>query len=246
MAIPNQEIYMKKAEEVLKAAGVAAEIVNSVKIDYLGCVHSVKIGTDAHIETAKKFLNTSEQTGYVPLFIMNDSYGEFMDVLVDNHKGFQNCISLASKVIEDSEFLNMEEWLARKNRYKIGSFNKHPRASSEIPTSETLVLVPVKHSWQIPAVFRFGGWHSCPPPSVQVALHKRWNEKFGSEIIWIARDALTCLVNNPVDSQDQALCLAREQAAYCPDNILQGHGDGTISGLAIDLLNAKAWDFWWD
>jgi hypothetical protein len=53
-------------------------------------------------------------------------------------------------------------------------------------------------------------------------------------------------VEKPVKQKKQALQLAQQQYAFCPDKVLQGFGDGTISGLAIDLLESSDWTFWWD
>jgi len=138
--------------------------------------------------------------------------------------------------------------VAEQDEYEFedGDFSKERNIWSVIPTEDKLVLVPVKRSWQIPAVFCFGDWNACPPAEVHIALLKRWHEKYGAELISMGMDAVYCLVNKPVRTRDAALALAKEQAVYCHDNVDQGAGDGTLSGLAIDLMDAEAWQFWWD
>ena len=42
----------------------------------------------------------------------------------------------------------------------------------------------------------------------------------------------------------EALDLAREQYAYCPDLVDQG--TETLSALAASLLKDEWWHFWWD
>ena len=48
----------------------------------------------------------------------------------------------------------------------------------------------------------------------------------------------------PVGTQEQAIELALEQYAYCPDIVLQG--TETVERLAAEILVAQYWFFWWD
>jgi hypothetical protein len=246
---PIRSAPMGTVQEVLETAGVKAGVLESVRIDPERVVHIVSIGSADGMETAKKFLAVSENTGYVPLFIENEDYDDYMENLVDNHRRTSNDGStFAAKLIAAGESLDVDEWMAKHGNYKdeIGDFSKSKTTWSKIPTAEKLILVPVKNSWQIPAVIYFGGWNSCPRAEVHIAMHKRWHDKYRSELVALGKDAVYCFVNKPIRTRDDALLLAKEQAVYCHDNVDQGSGDGTISGLAVDLLDATAWSFWWD
>lgn len=65
---------------------------------------------------------------------------------------------------------------------------------------------------------------------------------------------LTLLVPHPPADEAEALPLAAELAAVCPDVLsydgpLDGFGyraGGTIGGLARLLVNRSVWTLWWD
>lgn len=105
-------------------------------------------------------------------------------------------------------------------------------------------LVPTSHSWEAPAYLRFGDWNDCPPPHVHAAMHKRWHERFGADIVSISGDVLECTVATPPRTRDEALVLAREQYAYCSDIVDQG--GLSIEALAATLMKSEVWSFWWD
>jgi hypothetical protein len=59
-----------------------------------------------------------------------------------------------------------------------------------------------------------------------------------------AGDVVEYRVARPVGAQEQAMELALEQFAYCPDIVLQG--TETLERLAAEILGARRWFFWWD
>jgi len=44
----------------------------------------------------------------------------------------------------------------------------------------------------------------------------------------------------------EALAVAAEHFAFCPDNVWQGVSPFTLAGYAERLIDAAMWTFWWD
>ena len=77
-----------------------------------------------------------------------------------------------------------------------------------------------------------------------MALHRRWHERWGSEIACMSDDVIECTVARPPTNEVEALQLAEEHMIYCPDIVHQG--TQTLEGLAAALLEGRTWYFWWE
>ncbi|MFN7956299.1 MAG: DUF4253 domain-containing protein [bacterium] len=108
----------------------------------------------------------------------------------------------------------------------------------------TLLWVETPHGWDVPAIVRFGGWNSCPPTHVHVAMLKRWHERFGACLVGLSRDRLEVEVARRPRGRGEALALAREQFLYCDELVLTEHG--SLPALAACLLASDVWSFRWD
>jgi hypothetical protein len=104
--------------------------------------------------------------------------------------------------------------------------------------------IPTVNTWEVPAYLRYGNWNSCPAPEAQVAVHRRWHERHGSELYAVAGDVVECLVARPPPDRAGAERLAQEQFLYCDDIVVQG--TETLARLAASLRAAPGWFFWWD
>ncbi|MFO0994166.1 MAG: DUF4253 domain-containing protein [Hyphomicrobiales bacterium] len=107
-----------------------------------------------------------------------------------------------------------------------------------------IALVPTKDWTEVPAYMRWGGWNECPQPEFHVAALRSWRDRYDVELVGMSHDLLNLLARRPPASREEALALAREQYAYCADNIDQGVE--TFSALAADLMANDWWYFWWD
>ena len=67
---------------------------------------------------------------------------------------------------------------------------------------------------------------------------------FGAVLLGLGRDTVTLLVARPPRTPEQALAVAVEHHALCPDTVMQG--THTLRALADDLLDQPLWVFWWD
>ena len=107
-----------------------------------------------------------------------------------------------------------------------------------------VLFIPTADSWEVPAFLRWGGWNACPPPEHHVAALRRWHEAYGAELVGISRDFMDVRVPRPPCSREEALAVAREIYAYCPDDVEQGLE--TLAALAAQMVMQPWWNFWWD
>jgi Domain of unknown function (DUF4253) len=79
------------------------------------------------------------------------------------------------------------------------------------------------------------------------AVLRDWETRYGTRVV--ALDGVSTLVLSvaapPVD-RDQALRVAAEHFAFCPDNIRQGPSGTTLATYAEKLVEDEFWIFWWD
>lgn len=107
-----------------------------------------------------------------------------------------------------------------------------------------ILMAPTAIPWEVAAYLNYGGWNECPPPEVQVALHKQWFDKWHAEPFAMTGDIIEMHVRKPVPAGDEAFAVAREQFVYCPDIVYQGVE--TVSRLAEEIAESDGWYFWWD
>lgn len=147
---------------------------------------------------------------------------------------------------EDDEWAMMaEEAGAKLPKTKPNTkFNCVFDVLSKKPKGVSVTLWPTTDGWAVPALMRYGGWNSCPRPHVQLALLRRWKDKYDAELVAVAGDVVELRVGKPPKTDAAALELAREQYSYCDDIVSQG--TMTLERLAEGLKNGTVWYFWWD
>lgn len=160
------------------------------------------------------------------------------------------------EIIREAEALDLPAWLQerapeKKARWpkkglpaQTGIMGVNDVLSGKLKPSIHIGLVDLPVVWHLFAKLGYGGWNDCPPPEVQVALHKYWLGKYKVSPVYVGPDTVEMLVTAPVDNQEDALALAAEQYAYCYDIVEQG--TETVGKLASSLLGSKYWYFWWD
>jgi hypothetical protein len=107
-----------------------------------------------------------------------------------------------------------------------------------------LLLIPTEDWTTVPAHLRWGGWNTCPPDQYHVAALRSWRDRFGAEMVAIGRDSIALRIARPPATGAEAIELAGELHAYCPDLVEQGAG--TVRRLATRLLGQPWWHLWWD
>lgn len=108
-----------------------------------------------------------------------------------------------------------------------------------------LAEIPVRHPWEIFAWLPFGNWNECPDTPELMAVAKHWFALHGAVPAVMTHDVLEFDLPAPVE-REQAMQLALEQYAWCPDAVEQGPEGCTVGMLADTLAQSKVWYFWWD
>lgn len=108
----------------------------------------------------------------------------------------------------------------------------------------SILTIPGSDDAEAFARLRWGDWNACPPPEMHMALLRSWRQRFGAELVGLSGDTLTLRVKHRPKTRSEALNLAREAYAYCPDSVDQGLGN--LSNLAAAMMADEWWGFWWD
>uniref|UniRef100_A0AAU2V519 DUF4253 domain-containing protein n=1 Tax=Streptomyces sp. NBC_00003 TaxID=2903608 RepID=A0AAU2V519_9ACTN len=125
------------------------------------------------------------------------------------------------------------------------------RRASEIAGKETgeghlkgarMALVPARRSADIPAAIGWSGPLNHEHDVARLcAVLRSWEDRFGIRVVGLTHDRLTVSVAAPPTLKDEALILAAEHFAFCPDAI-----ETDLDEYANSLLNNGSWTFWWD
>ncbi len=77
------------------------------------------------------------------------------------------------------------------------------------------------------------------------AVVRDWEERFGVRVVGIGFSTLHLSVAAPPTDIEDALAIAAEHFAFCPDNIWQGSRPD-LASYAEELVDVNCWEFWWD
>ncbi|MEU4806198.1 DUF4253 domain-containing protein [Actinosynnema sp. NPDC023587] len=78
------------------------------------------------------------------------------------------------------------------------------------------------------------------------AVLRSWEERFGARVVAVGFDTLVLGVAAPPATREEALVIAAEHFAFCPDNIWQDDGPQALQDYAGRLVGDNSWTFWWD
>ncbi|MEV8596174.1 DUF4253 domain-containing protein [Streptomyces sp. NPDC052012] len=77
------------------------------------------------------------------------------------------------------------------------------------------------------------------------AVVRDWEDRFGARLVGVGFDTLHLSIAAPPNRLEDALVIAAEHFACCPDNIWQGDHPH-LAAYAEHLIELNCWDFWWD
>jgi hypothetical protein len=109
-----------------------------------------------------------------------------------------------------------------------------------------LAILPVRFSWEVPALLRPGLslGPDFPSPELQVAFFRKWYDDFGAEIaVMDPPFTQEFLVAHPPKKLGDARALALEHQLYCTDCLVNARSHDE---MATELLYSSCWHFWWD
>ncbi|MFJ4843171.1 DUF4253 domain-containing protein [Streptomyces sp. NPDC088746] len=78
------------------------------------------------------------------------------------------------------------------------------------------------------------------------AVVRDWEHRFGARVVAVGLNTLHLSVAAPPVETEDALRLAAEHFAFCPDNVWQGFPPYTLTAYAERIVGMSSWDFWWD
>ncbi|GGT08444.1 hypothetical protein GCM10010286_37250 [Streptomyces toxytricini] len=78
------------------------------------------------------------------------------------------------------------------------------------------------------------------------AVVRDWERRFGARVVAVGFSTLHLSVAAPPAGEHEALLMAAEHFAFCPDNIWQGSSPYALPAYAERITDAHRWDFWWD
>lgn len=106
-----------------------------------------------------------------------------------------------------------------------------------------LGLAATDAGWKIPAMFPWKGSTNWELYGAEhAAVLRSWNRRFDAELVAMTYDVIELYVPHPPNAEE-ALAVANEAYAYCPD--LLDSGVPTLEDLAEHMIRSKAWYFRW-
>jgi Domain of unknown function (DUF4253) len=107
-----------------------------------------------------------------------------------------------------------------------------------------VALVHVEQPYDLPAAVCWtGAADRGVEPAGHSAVLRGWAERFDAEPVAMTADSLELVVVQPPRDADEALAVAREQFAYCPDVVTRG--TGRLWDLAGTQVVSSSWYFRW-
>ncbi len=256
MAAPPERGWPEESElgEKIERAGADASSLGGLFERDGYNVYRLAVDGETAPSVYRKLRHAFRETGYWPLILGGDD-----DIIYYTQDAFRDDQRSVEAELERARNLDLDEWIDSTiieeddvrgepdEEFIEGpeGFTVHADLLTREPWPRVYIgLFPVSDPCELPAFLMFGGWNECPPPHVHCALFKRWAERHGAEPVGITGDTVEMIVEKKPVTEEEALALAREQYAYCPDLVEQGLGN--LETLAVTLEKNPLWSFWWD
>ncbi|MEV0674942.1 DUF4253 domain-containing protein [Actinosynnema sp. NPDC050436] len=78
------------------------------------------------------------------------------------------------------------------------------------------------------------------------AVLRSWEDRFGARVVAVGFATLLLAVAAPPATREEAVAVAAEHFALCPDNVWQDGEPHTLQAYAERLVGDHSWTFWWD
>ncbi|MFC8919821.1 DUF4253 domain-containing protein [Streptomyces sp. NPDC057116] len=210
-------------------------------------------------DTWAHLLRAREATGMQPVLLTETQYlhpGLVADP--DDHDAATTLAGLWDELAEEEgggpePFSATWPGLAPAPRAGTGSGpdDAAARLAAELTGADDLLkgargaLVPARRSADIPAVLGWGGAREHTEPVRLSAVLRSWEDRFGIRVVGLGPDVLTVSVAAPPRTPADALAVAAEHHAFCPDGVRDGYD--TLRAYADEeVLDRPDWTFWWD
>ncbi|MFE9407084.1 DUF4253 domain-containing protein [Streptomyces sp. NPDC006530] len=104
-------------------------------------------------------------------------------------------------------------------------------------------LVRADSGAEAPAACGWTGAAGRADTGAITAVLRSWEQRYGARVVEIGLDGLRLSVTARPDGLDEALPVAAEHVAFCPDNVFRG--TESLTDYAEELVEEKCWSFWW-
>ncbi|ACU38569.1 DUF4253 domain-containing protein [Actinosynnema mirum] len=78
------------------------------------------------------------------------------------------------------------------------------------------------------------------------AVLRSWESRFGAQVVGVGSGTLLLSVAAPPTTLTEALAIAVEHFAVCPDNVWQSDEAHPLMAYAERLVGDHSWTFWWE
>ena len=110
---------------------------------------------------------------------------------------------------------------------------------------ETLMLrLPTGEAWRAVSWIPVGGSRGMPDNDEVLAVCKYWYDKYKAAPAAIGYGTLEFILPKVID-QEEAMAVAKEHFAFCPDRVRRDTESGTIGEVADCLWQSTLWHFRW-
>jgi hypothetical protein len=109
-------------------------------------------------------------------------------------------------------------------------------------------IIPVEKAWMIPCYLNCGNWNDVTDAAHMAALFKYWEEKYGAEFCFMARNGnFGFRVARPPQTMEDAMLLAIEHHIFCAYSLYDSNdGVNGMKDMVHFLLGNRGWHFWFD
>jgi len=243
-------------QDVITAAGLDPASLETWFTTDCGDVHRAGLPPDRAFQVWQNLAARADQTGRWP-FLAGDagSTQRIDEAREDDSTPVRQYLDRARSVnvlewvlnhYDSEEPLDPEiigrwpRWRARKYELQIPYTRFHDVADPGV----FLALLPTPNGWETPAYIKFGLFNAVPPADIHVAFLHHLHEHYGARLVVNEFNMMQLVVDRRPAAKDEAMTLARQTYAWCPDIVDQGVG--TIAGLAAALHKSNVWQLWWD
>lgn len=234
-------------------------------VEYLGCpceVFAPRKNEAEIFEAYHKAFEEGQSQGFTPLLIVpDDTLVEYMGEYLDEDD-YDLAPALKMSFRRENYFEEMENFdpntfFAQAVFCKaepgpiegdniLNNFTSHWDYDNNQTYEIILAKIPTTKPWELAIWLPMGGFNDCPLPDEQAALMKRWSEKYGARPVLVTCDAWEFSVPAPLADKAEALKLAYEHYAFCPDRVENyGRDEYSPGNLADSLMKSKIWYFSW-
>ena len=239
--------------DLIKASPMAEKL-----IEYLACpceVFAPQKKDEAPLRALRQALN--EARGFSPLLIVPDEIlAENLSLDFDGAPFKpEQVATLRLERLREAERVDAEEFLRGRDHIEPGPvegdnivsyLSSHWDYENNQTHEVILAKIPTAKPWELAAWVPMGGFHNCRAPEEQAAVMKRWYEKYGARPVLVTCDAWEFFAE-PLSDRAEALNLAYEHYAFCPDRVDNyGREEYRVGNLADSLMKSGVWYFSWE